>query len=501
MTLPDVAAAIPERVRAHGLTTGHVRPLADFQGTKHGRRCSPKRAWQCVRLEVNPHHETKVILLDVDRPRGYPVRTTIGKDPTSGLTTYTYELRKPYDSLPTPSWVVINDMTGKFHVAYVLRDGIHHNRRSRKRPQAYLRSIKRRLREAWRADTDYNGILTRNPVEPGHDAHTVWLRREPYSLGELNEAVPRIEQGPRPSLRDPQADYSRNRELFLFCLKIAFRPSFARELLKGNVSTLDLVREHNEDVSETLGKPPIGKMAGDHPNELKWIAKSIEGFVIEQWSEEVFHDIQRKRWLKSAKVRLERRLDRNRLIWSLRRHMSVRAIAKHLQNSPTWASLAVGVRQVYRIIAHGRAGATWAKPRTTTADSLPTRRGASGGVGEGFPLILRSPSGEQPVMAHVTPSADHRAAQSTGQGDSPSQGRKWPLARSPGLRRGHSTTLHTPEHDQLHNEARKAASDVLRQARDLLRRLEAEGDTDGLARARKMLREQYGINIEEGESE
>ena len=63
---------------------------------------------------------------------------------------------------------------------------------ARERPLRELARISEYYAVALKADRGYTGILTHNPTSKGHGPgfKTLWLRKDPYSLGELARVIP-----------------------------------------------------------------------------------------------------------------------------------------------------------------------------------------------------------------------------------------------------------------------------------------------------------------------
>ena len=483
--------AIPAPMRAMGLDDAHPWPRATRGNSKIGRRVSPKRAWRRRRLEVNPPNATKVIILDLDHDglKVIPWPVQDGSDPMSFK--MTYRLGGRFGQLLLPSWIVQNDLTGKAHVGYVLETAVHHNRYSRRAPQNWLVSIVRRLRRKWAADRDYNGILTRNPHRPGPDCTAYLLRQRPFALAEIAASLPpepRVWVSKTPTTHDSCRLYHES-------ARTAFKPRHARPILDGELTARAVVDQVNAEIADSQGKLLRSE------SEVKSIAKQIHKRLHRYWSEDVLSERQRKRALWGAEKKRQAPFDRNRLIWRMKTvgSKSVPKIEAYLATHPDYGGspdpmrrrLAIKRRQIYRVLEQGRVGA-WENRRRGGADSFVKFLEASDRLGKGFPQFLTGQEPALPVKADDTPTE----ATEYQEAHSPHNGRKWPLARAPGRPRQHPATPHTPNADQAANDLRRRAADVVTLARELVTRLKAEGDAEGLARARRMLREQHGIDCE-----
>ena len=483
--------AIPAPIRALGLDDAHPWPRATRGDSKIGRPMSPKRAWRRRRVEVNPPNSTKAIILDLDHDglevTPWPVQD--GPDPMSFK--MTYRLGGRFGQLLLPSWIVQHDLTGKAHVVYVLETAVHHNRYSRRAPQNRLGSIVRRLRREWGADSNYDGILTRNPHRPGPDCTAYLLRQRPFALTEIAASLP-----PDPSVRVSRTPATHDScRLYHEAARAAFKPRHARPILDGDLTASALVDQVNEQIAASRGRAPRSD------SEVESIAKQIHKRLRRYWSGDVLSDRQRKRALWGAEKKRQARFDRNQLIWRMKTvgRKLVPEIEAYLATHPDYGGspdpmrrrLAIRRRQIYRALEQGRAGA-WENRRRDGPDSFVKFLAASDGLGKGFPQFLTGQEPALPVNADDTPTeaTEHQEAHS------PQNSRKWPLARAPGRPRRHPATPQTPNQDQAGNDLRQRASDVVTLAGELVARLEVEGNAEGLARARRMLWEQHGIKCE-----
>lgn len=478
-------SAIPKRARDHGILQGNVWPLATKGNRKHGQRMSPTSAWHRRRLELNPENSTQALILDVDHGdiEVIPWDVQDGDDPMR--VKRTWRVRGRFARLPKPTWIVQDDTTGKCHVVYVLRDPVQHNRSSRRKPQRLMRSVQQRLRRAWRADSDYNHRLTRNPCRPGPGVTTYWMRSEPYNLGELSNAVTDTTPSRRPSSTVEEKD-SRNCQTFEAVNRAAFGYHNAKRILAGELDTRDLVDDVHEEIAESLGQPTMSA------SELACIARSVRRRLDRYWSEADFSARQSACGRLSAEKRSGQRQERNRYIYLMAKHHSARQIVSAVRDHPNYSELAVGVRQVYRIIRQ-EAETARANPTDQPTDSTVAPQGAGGGSTEAFTHNNQSRSATLTVKVPVTTQAQNdgkpgKADSRSGLTDAPT-GREppgdtpngdnlpeivdnsapMPMSRSPGV----------PLEDAQVNEMRNRAMDVQTLARKHIARMEAEGDFAG----------------------
>lgn len=122
------------------------------------------------------------------------------------------------DRLPKPNWIVVNPVSGNFHVTYALSCPVHKYPKASEKPIRWLRHISEYYRDALSADPGYAGVLTRNPaplIATGDK--TEWHRRDPYELRELDDVIPQSWTPPRIST----TGVGRNVNLFTDVMKWA----------------------------------------------------------------------------------------------------------------------------------------------------------------------------------------------------------------------------------------------------------------------------------------
>ena len=91
------------------------------------------------------------------------------------------------------------------------------------KPLAYYRIVYEGLAGKFRADPRYDGIMTKNPLQPPPGCSVHWIRRDPYTLGELREWLPA--EIPKPVYA---TGVGRNEDLFRHCVKLAHQPGWAK---------------------------------------------------------------------------------------------------------------------------------------------------------------------------------------------------------------------------------------------------------------------------------
>lgn len=89
-----------------------------------------------------------------------------------------------------PNWIVFNRRNGHCHVAYPLDRPVHQHPEASMDALEYLADVERRLIGALDGDPAYPGALARNPItRPQWRTQTLWFRKEPWTLDELNDAA------------------------------------------------------------------------------------------------------------------------------------------------------------------------------------------------------------------------------------------------------------------------------------------------------------------------
>ena len=273
---PTPSPSLPKELREHGIAAVHPRPCcANEDSHIIGRFDSAYAFATFPKLEIQPPHVYASIVLDCDTPSesGWP-----GGKP----------------SIP-PSWLVINTRPetperrpGGLHAVYALEVPVARHNAAHTLPLTYLAHVADRLSHHLGADPGYTGLITRNPINPGPGCYTHWGRMFPYTLTELDKALPK---GKPPSRR--LTGIGRNCDLFRSMVSEVFRPRWADTLgAQGWTGTwLDHVRAQNTAMFAPDLLPD---------SECRSIAKSCHRYWTMQYSPGRFRDIQRarngKRW-------------------------------------------------------------------------------------------------------------------------------------------------------------------------------------------------------------
>ena len=161
---------------------------------------------------------------------------------------------------------------------------------SRPAPIKLYRHVYDRLAFQFGADRRYNGLLTKNPLNPPPGCTTQFLRSTPFTLAELSEW---IQTDIPPNI--PTTGIGRNEDLFHECIKLAHQPQWARIIKAEGPENqwLQQVRLLN-----------IGSFAENPlPDSECWsIAKSCAKYSLTQFSEEKFSEIQSARARRKART-------------------------------------------------------------------------------------------------------------------------------------------------------------------------------------------------------
>ena len=266
-------ARVPENqlrlpIYDHGIQATHKNPLvANADKVIKGRRPA-REAWiQWPLLETNPPTVYTVMIFDIDDPDQWE-----------------YEARAP-----VPNWEVYkNSRPATYHVAYTLATPVARHNAARLGPLSYYRDVYDGLSVLIGADHRYNGLLTKNPLNPPPGCTTHWMRREPYELAELRDWLPAVIPKPVHT-----TGVGRNEDLFRFCVKLAHQPGWARTILHEGYAGLWLEHVRLLNIQQFAENPLPD-------SECRSIAKSCAKYSLRQFSEAVFSEIQTaritKRW-------------------------------------------------------------------------------------------------------------------------------------------------------------------------------------------------------------
>ena len=248
--------AAPPKVRGHGLRDAHSRPLVS-PGKRGGIfavsfRVAPWAAWFFPSLELRAANSYTSLILDLDGRGSYERAEEAVRGAKVGA----------------PNWAVENRHTGGVHGIWTLANPVHRSDAALAAPLKRYARISEYYAAVLGADAGYTGVLTHNPMEDAQLAGftTHWLRREPYTLGELGDFIPFRWRWPNPS----RTAAGRNCDLFVAMMRWAGS--------SGNLGSP--VLEEAMEVNDGF-KFPLGA------SEVAGLARSVERY--------------RRRWIRQGK--------------------------------------------------------------------------------------------------------------------------------------------------------------------------------------------------------
>ena len=201
----------PLIVRKHGLRDAHSRPLVS-PGKRGGVfgisfRVAPWAAWHFSSLELRAANSYTCLILDLDGWGSYErAERAVRRTKVGAL-----------------NWAVENKRTGGVHGVWTLANPVHRADMALAAPLKRYARVSEYYAAVVGADAGYTAVLTHNPMEdaqlPGFETH--WLRREPYTLGELAEYIPFGWRRPKVS----RTAAGRNVDVFCHCIRWAGSPA------------------------------------------------------------------------------------------------------------------------------------------------------------------------------------------------------------------------------------------------------------------------------------
>ena len=277
--------AAPAKVREHGLVEAHSWPMVSKgkQGGVHAGafRVSAFEAWDFPEIELRAGNSWPCMIQDLD----------------SQDALQEHYRRTECESWPSGNWLVQRVSNGHTHLVYNLAVPVHRGELAREKPLRELARIAEYYAVALKADRGYTGILTHNPMSKAHGPGFVtnWLRKDPYSLGELARVIPFGWRRPTVS----RTGVGRNCDLFQSLIRWAGCPE--------NRENDCLAAAHVINQSFELPLPD---------SEVAGIAASVERYR-KNWS--YYTPTQRTLWgrergIKSGEARLKLTADRDKTI-------------------------------------------------------------------------------------------------------------------------------------------------------------------------------------------
>ena len=263
---PDYQLPLP--LFEHGMQAAHQHPLVGDRN-KHiqGRRPAAEawRDWHYI--EGNPPHAYAVMIFDIDDPDRWE-----------------YEVKGP-----VPNWQVRKSArTTTYHVTFTLAVPVARHAAANPLAIRFFHDVRRGIAHKIGADTHYNGLLTKNPLNPPPDCVTDWFRPQPYDLEELREWLD--DKIIKPA--DPTG-IGRNEDLFRHCVKLAHQPHWAEIIATEGHRGQWLNHVNLQNIAQFAEDPlPF--------SECLSIAKSCARYSLQQYSKHTFSEIQShradKRW-------------------------------------------------------------------------------------------------------------------------------------------------------------------------------------------------------------
>lgn len=147
------------------------RPKASNNFEHFGlNQMSPEDALRQIHIETQPPSLRNLIVVDLDDEQPeWALKALVEED----------------ESLPEPSFTIINRASGHAHVGWFIEDAV-----GSEKGLAWLKDIREKMTIRLRGDRAYHGVTMRNPLHQNH--LTVWGTNHRYSLKELNEYVKEI---------------------------------------------------------------------------------------------------------------------------------------------------------------------------------------------------------------------------------------------------------------------------------------------------------------------
>jgi hypothetical protein len=157
-----------------------------------------------------------------------------------------------YDEFPTPNLSIENIANGHQHIMYLLENPVYKLRQARQKPLALLADVERGLSIEFRADTNYGGLISKNPLHPQWLVH-VW-HTNPYTLGDLLVNVPQELRRRKNTKPKEEIGVGRNCALFDHTRKYAYNQAHKVRYDYQNLYDKVLVcaTEFNADFSPPL---------------------------------------------------------------------------------------------------------------------------------------------------------------------------------------------------------------------------------------------------------
>jgi hypothetical protein len=291
----------PQRLRDHGYRDAHRYPLVspDVGKVTRSYRVPAPQAWNHPRLEMRAGNSWPCLTVDCD-----------GAESVKRLGEFVLDER-----LPEPNVIVQRRASGNVHATYMVDPPVHRPCDARvevhNAPLRLAGRVVEYLTAALGGDPGFPGVLTLNPEWAGPEFHTDYLRARPWTLRELNAAIPagwRIPDRPLTAI-------GRNVALFRWAVKEAHRPRAAELIAAAGApdcpAWLAIVQARHD------GWYGRGGLFGLPASEVRGIAMSAARYSIRQYSPARFRARQAARGKASGAHRREAVAERDRRIREL----------------------------------------------------------------------------------------------------------------------------------------------------------------------------------------
>jgi len=193
---------------------------------------------------------------------------------------------------PEPTFIALNRANGHAHLAYWLDVPVYIAGVKSAKSAAFYEDVKRGLTHRLGADSNYCGLLAKNPLWEGWAVQ--WLATRPYELATLNDSLEPNNKRPR---KQPEVGEGRNAFLFDALSKWAVKTCLSMKH-KGMCEEIFRERVLSEclKMNALLPKPLC-------QSEVKGIAKSVSKWTWKEFTLEKLSAIQSHR----AKIRWAKR--------------------------------------------------------------------------------------------------------------------------------------------------------------------------------------------------
>lgn len=250
-------------------------------------RTSQKRALKMAYIQANEENSISKIVLDLD----FDV-IQMWLNNSLALT------------VPSPNLIVINPKNNHAHLLYLLKTPIHFNWNSSNKAIKFLADVERALIHLWGADTHFNGLLVKNPINSTWETLIGNDR-----VFDLNDFKPVLEQyQDQCAAASPKEETKVNTVLGRNCaLFDSLRHWAYSEWSKADPNTwVQEVIKKGLEMNQELFTSPLGY------TEVKATAKSIANFCIEKLTKEksmAWNKLTRKKAQKVVAENKQKKID------------------------------------------------------------------------------------------------------------------------------------------------------------------------------------------------